>query len=208
MIFADVESVMDQIREILPGIFQYLRLKGKESQAAIYVKRVFGNYLFYRAPPHPDLFRLMRAQGGLVKYFHDSSFEGEGADRFFTRFGASSVFLEAPIGYHGFRWELYHENKQLYQGVRLIELGSIPHAGFYLVNHRGYQILLSDSILALKNGHWMLRQALNRYQILELVQILEELKFDYLIPQYSSGYISFQKVEPDFKKIQLRHLMH
>lgn len=197
---------MVQIREILPGIFQCQTLHGLEIRASIYVKRPFGNYLFYESSPHPDLIRLMRAQGGLVKYFHEPGQSHESASRLFTQFGASSVFVEKPRGEQDYRWELFEDNRLLYRGVKLIQFDTLPHKVMYFLQHQGKHILLPNSLLALSNGHWSFKQVLNQRQKTEVTAVLGELDFDYLIPKYSMGYISFQPVEQDFKVIQLRHL--
>ncbi|MFW7379096.1 MAG: hypothetical protein ACOH5I_09845 [Oligoflexus sp.] len=200
---------MKNIREILPGIYQCLSFTGQEVQATIYVKRSFGNYLFYEATLHNDFLRLIRAQGGLVKYFHEADQHGdEIAKQFFARFGASSVFLSAPDEMKEYRWEIFAEQRKLYQGVSLINLETLPGLGIYVMKHKGFRILLPAGLLALHNGHWAFRLHLNQQQRYEITEKLRELEFDYLLPQFFKGYISFQPVEDDFKEIQLHHLAH
>ena len=199
---------MKHIREILPGIFQCLIFSGQEVQATIYVNRSFGNYLFYHAPVQTEFFRLIQAKGGVVKYFHDPSHDDRSAKQFFARFGATSVFLDAPQEKQDFRWELFADQQALYQGLKLVRIESLPQMTMYLLQHKDKRLLLPNALLALHNGHWSLRQTLTRRQKDEVTNKLAEIEFDYLIPQYFSGYISFQLVEQNFKEIQLRHLAH
>jgi hypothetical protein len=195
------------IREILPGMFQFLIQDESRTRVAYYVKRKFGNYLFYGAPPVAELFRLIRAQGGLVKYFPAEQVAGESYEaQYFRRFGASAVYTTAPTRNTAYRWELFQDQQLLYRDLDLLTCPEVPEMAIYRLRHRRRTILLPGSWLSLQNGHWLFPKWLASRQRRAIRDLLAQSDFDYLFPRFSQGFISFQQVEGRFKDIQLRHL--
>lgn len=192
-------------REIIPGVFQSLAHFSTEQQCFYLVKRNYGNYMIYAAiGPIEQLYPLIESQGGVYRYFHHPVDDQGAAEQLFKRYGCYSVFSSHPGASSNYPWESFQEMRSLYRGMDGFSTESMPNQPVYVINQKGIKLLFSGELLYLDNGHW--KMDLPRKQAIEFLTLLEGIDFDFLLPKYVRGPISFQQVESSFKEYQLNAL--